>query len=547
MLRRMLILVLVPFILVRFSSAQETEAQQQLVEVLSRVGIIQGTIQDVESGEPLVGATVTLKNTNLGAITDISGNFKINNVPAGEHMLEVISIGYAQYISTSVTVQAGQINQVNLTLKSEPIEFKEIEVQAKAFENTDGSVLKQRQKTLAITDAISAETFAKTGAGNAADAMRYGMGASVVDGKFVYIRGMGERYVTAQLNGSSLPSPDPDKKAFQLDLFPTNLLDNMTTVKSFTPDKPGDFSGGSINLKTKSFPEKLNMSFTGTSGYNSRVNFKDNFLTYPGGNRDWLGYDDGTRSLPDPLSDPNVKIPYIGESYTNKEKAYLLDFYSKSFNSTMSPTRRTTPLNQSYSFALGNQTNLFGKPFGFVGNLTYSRKFSYYDQGTTGQYHLTGNVNTVDQLDQDMLLTDAKGTDEVLWGGLVNFTYNLTPQHQLQTNYIYNRSGESMARFQSGHIYNLPPENVYETRVLKYTERALNSLQLSGKHNLKKSKNWELQWSSSLTNSSQDEPDLRFFSNDYVIITATDTQYTNQSNVYLRPALPWKCKWGIAG
>ena len=131
-----------------------------------------------------------------------------------------------------------------------------------------------------------------------------------------------------------------------MDLFPTNLLDNIVTTKSFTPDKPGDFTGGSINIGTKAFPDNFTLSVSSSTAYNTRSSLNDQFLTYKGGGSDWLGSDNGTRDLPQALSDGSIDIPDVGSAYTDSDIALQLDQYSKAFSPVMAPNTSKSKLNQ---------------------------------------------------------------------------------------------------------------------------------------------------------------------------------------------------------
>ena len=167
-------------------------------------------------------------------------------------------IGYQDASIIGVEVQDGEVAKLTITLMPEALELDdEVIVEAKALRNTGAALLKERQKAPAVSDAISAEEISRAGLGDDAEAMSHVTGASVVEGKYVYIRGLGDRYSSVQLNGSSLPNADPDKRSVPMDLFPTSLLDNIVTTKSFTPDKPGNFTGGAVNIGTKAFPDNF--------------------------------------------------------------------------------------------------------------------------------------------------------------------------------------------------------------------------------------------------------------------------------------------------
>lgn len=502
------------------------------------VGKIIGKVVDGQNGEPLIGTNVIIEGTSMGAAVDIEGNFTIPNVPVGSYTLMGSMIGYSVTKISDVEVTAGDVTRIDFSMKAEVLESdEEVVVTAKALKNTDAALLADRQKAISVSDAISSEQISRSGGGDAADAMSRVTGASVVDGKYVYIRGLGERYSSTMLNGASLPSPDPNRKAVQMDIFPAGLLDNIVTSKTFSPDKPGDFTGGSVDISTKSFPEQLSVKFSTSTSYNGKTR-GDTYLTSPGGDTDWLGMDDGFRDVPDPLADPDVVIPDVSEARRDEAKANQLSELSKAFNGNMAPNTDDAPLNSSYSLSYGNQVQMMGRPLGILGSLNYSRNYSAYDDGTTGRWSL--NDAEADALNNDYLFTDIKGTDTVQWGTLVNLAYKLTPEHQIIANHMYNRSGESEARYQFGtYPRDLNPDDVYETRTLKYTERKLSAFQFRGEHFLDNMLDAKVEWKSSFTNSSQDEPDLRFFTNSYRAVELPDgstfVDYKIQPSLYSLP------------
>lgn len=498
---------------VLLGTAAEAGAQQS-------TGRISGTVVDSETGDPLIGATVTVVGLQLGAMADLEGTFLIRNVPVGQHTVLVSMIGFAQKRVTEIQVDTGQVSRIDIAVDPELIMADVVEVTARSLQNTEASLLKQRQNALSISDAISAEDISRGAQGDVAAAMTRVTGASVVDGKYVYIRGLGERYSSAQLNGTSLPNTDPNSKSVQMDIFATNLLDNITTEKTFTPDKPGNFTGGSVNVKTKSLPESFTMSFSTSTKYNAQSSFKD-ILSYDGGEYDFLGFDDGTRDIPLPLRNPDVEIPSITNALRDPEAAQLLDLYSKSFtDKSMTPTSIEGGLGQSYAFSIGNQTEIADRPFGMLGSVSYNRNISAYDNGASGIWKRVSRES--EGLNRERFATDMSGSEEVLWGGLVNATYQPDITHEIGVNVLYNRSGEKLSRFQTGAWpSSLPGDNVrYETRVLSFIEREMRSLQFRGKHVLPSLSNMEIEWNGAFIRSTQDEPDLRFFTNEFQTVDA---------------------------
>lgn len=525
-------LVISPLALLLFLFAQNTHAQN--------TGRIHGTIVDQTNGEGLIGANVILEGLSLGAAADIDGKFTIDMIPPGKYTLHASMIGYTKKTVTGIVVSAGETTKLDLTLAPEAFEMDEVVIEAKLLTNNEAGLLKDRQKATSISDAISAEDISRSGSGDAAAAMSKVTGASTVDGKYIYIRGLGERYTSTQLNGAEVPSADPNRRAVQLDLFPASFLENLVTTKTFTPDQPGNYTGGSVNISTKSFPDRFSLSLTTSTSWNSQTTGSDRFLTYAGGGTDWLGFDDGTRAIPDALKDPNVEIPDLSFAFTDDEKAHLLDRYSKAFNSVMAPRRGSAPINQGYSMSVGNQFELLGQPFGVLGSLTYSRKYSLYTDGQVGRYQLTGHVDEVDELTNDYLFTDQKGTDEVLWGGLANLSYKLGQAHELGFNMIYNRAADNTARYLAGTFpRDLTGNAVYETRNLHYVERELQTYQMRGKHHFEALAGLNVEWIGSISSNTQDEPDVRFFTDNYTIRNrndVTDTIYAIRPSIYPIPA-----------
>ena len=331
---------------------------------------IAGKVVDAETGESLPGVNVVIEGTLRGAATDMEGAYRIYGLEPGTYNIIATYIGYGTKKIAGIEVEAGQVQQLDFTLSMTVLEGQEVVITAKAARNTEASLLKDRQKAVAVSDAISAEAISQSGAENAADAMKQVTGASVVDGKYVYVRGLGDRYTSTQLNGAELPSTNPYKRAGSIDLIPANLIDNIVTIKSFTPDKPGNFSGGMVDIRTKDFPEKLNLKFSVSSSFNSQTTLKsDGPISYAGGSKDWLGIDDGSRKLPDFIG---KSAPPTIPSTLDPAALNELAAYSRAFSPAMTPGSTKPPLNQNYSLSIGNQFNVLNKPFGYIASLTYS-------------------------------------------------------------------------------------------------------------------------------------------------------------------------------
>ncbi|GIV57180.1 MAG: outer membrane protein [Rhodothermaceae bacterium] len=487
-----------------------------------QTGKITGVVVDAGTGETLIGANVVLDGTTTGATTDLDGRYTIERVPPGTYTLVFSYLGFRDARVEGVEVKAGAVTRVDMSLVEEAVEVGgEVVVEARALRNNDAVLLKDRAKAIAVSDAISARAMAQAGAGDAAEAMSRVTGASVVGGKYVYVRGLGGRYGNAQLNGATLPSADPDRNAAQFDLFPANLLDNIVATKTFTPDQPGSFTGGNVNLRTKDFPERFGLQLTTTTGYNTRASLKDDFLSGPRSDTDWLGFDDGLRALPSLLQSPGLAIPRPTQARRDPALAAQLDQLTRAFNPVMVPVPRRSGLDLSYAASLGTQMPVFGRALGVVASATYSRGFKAYDGGRVAQFVLTDP--SAEELFVDYDLADRQGTESVNWGVLANLTYKLHPHHQVGVNLYRSQVSDHEARYAVGPFPKNSPETVrFETYVLRYTERGVRSGQLRGEHFLRPVR---IDWMASVAGTRQEEPDLRFFFDQFVDVVREDTTF----------------------
>jgi len=348
--------------------------------VFAQQGTVRGTINDQKTGEALMFTNVVVLNTSpvIGAQTDLDGNYELT-IDAGTYSLEVSYVGYTSKTISEVVVKADDITVVDFPMSDASMELAEVVVKATRIDRSENALLMLQKKSYAIQDGISSQEMSRIGSSNAAESAKRVSGASVIGGKYVNIRGLSDRYINTQMNGIQLPSTNPYRNSTPLDLIPANLLDNLVITKTFTPDQPGTVTGGNVNLKTKSFPERFTLSFSASTTYNTVSSLNDNFLTYQGGKLDWLGYDDGTRAIPSVLQDPANTALLTSSAYirgrTNDEFAAVVDQASLALNPQKTATTTTTPLDHSIAFSLGNQVQVGNNPLGFLVGVNYRRNY----------------------------------------------------------------------------------------------------------------------------------------------------------------------------
>jgi len=234
-----------------------------------------------------------------------------------------------------------------------------------------------------MLDGITSDKIKLTGDGTAGEAAKRITGVSVEGGKYLYVRGLGDRYTKTTLNGVSIPGLDPDRNSLQMDIFPSNLISNIIVSKNFTADLAPDFAGGAINIETMAFPDKKIFDVSFGMSYNPQMNFKSDFLTYNGGNTDFLGFDDGSRALPTEANSSSIPTPISGAS---DEEVFN---FVNSFDKELAAKQQTSLADYSLALTFGNQIDLKNKTskrLGYIFSASYKSEYNYYDDVTYGEY-----------------------------------------------------------------------------------------------------------------------------------------------------------------
>ncbi len=480
----------------------------------AQTGTISGKIIEASSGFEIIGGTVIISGSATGTVTDLDGTYQFNVEP-GTYTLEVSYVGFATQTITGVEVNANKVTSIDVLLSEESINIDlVVTVTANASRDNSIALLAIQKKSPVILDGISGSQIRQSGDDDAAAAVRRVTGVTVEGGKYVYVRGLGDRYSKTTLNGAEIPGLDPNRNTVQMDLFPTNLIDNILVYKTFSPNLPGDFAGGYIDIATKDFPQKSKFNISASASYNTQATFNDKFISNKGGKKDWLGFDDGTRAIPT-LAANTSDFPQFPQGLHDSQKAQQLADLTRSFENNWQLSHFKPTVNTNFSMSFGNQKTLLGKPLGFIAAVTYQHKFSSYDNGTYGIYELTGTVNQTNKLTSQLELRDSRSDEEVRWGALLNSTWKVAPNHKIGVMAMHNQSAQQTARYLVGTKFRDDPLDVFQTRTWNYLERGLSTFQLDGKHVLSNVNGPKINWVSSYSLSTQDNPDLRYFTNRY--------------------------------
>jgi|GEM_PF-137560 len=499
---------------------------------------IAGMVVDAQKQATLAGAVVEIVNTPMTAVTNPSGRYEFGGIKPGIYTLRFTHDGFKQKTAENIEVKAGMATTVDAALTPSDItEMDRATVRAAAVHTTGASLLKERKEQISFTDAIGAQEISRTGAGNAADAMKSVTGATVVGGKYVLIRGLPERYSITMLNGSPIPSPDPDRQAVNMDLFPSAVIENITVYKTFTPDLPANWAGGIVDIRTKPFPEEFTVGVSAGGGADWQTHFgagglrrNRDYMTYPGGSLDWLGMDDGRRAMPAifyeatkveidenyfPWYEKNLRdsLRFARPNSKARDTIMFIDRMAEELDTTMTFTTRTALPNQSYAVSVGNTVSPADRPLGFFAALGYSNASSLSDGNIKRDYQFSIWQDTAvnePTIENDFTRSQAKNT--VLWGALATTSFRLMPEHLLRFDYMHTQNAIDNVEFITGYYSYYDDKGTYTTRILHYTQRSLDHFQVSGTHRLQLGGvPLHASWRGSYTAGVQMEPDRREF------------------------------------
>jgi hypothetical protein len=437
-------------------------------------GKVVGTVIDAEFNEPMAFANIVVKGTSKGISTDFDGKYELE-LEAGTYTLVFSFVGYNTTEISDIIIKSGEVVTLDVLLETNSLDTVVITTTTKR--NTENSVLNLQKKSVVVLDGLSAQAIRSSGASNVASAVKSVPGVSIQGGKYVYVRGLGDRYTKSILNGVDIPGLDPDRNTIQMDLFPTNILDNVLVLKSASAEYPADFTGGIVNVVTKDFPSKGEYTLSLGSSYNPDMHFNDKYLTYTGSDTDFWGYDDGTRNL------PINRYQVIPGTFENK---LLLTSLTNRFQKELQAKQETSGMNFDFGFTLGNQYDLGDDKLGYQASFSYKNETIFYENRNDGGYVKNFDDSSVNELNPVLISNGSEGINNIILNGLLGVTYK-TDASKYKVNLLHIQNGESAAGFFDQGISQDGVGGGFEPLVknsLTYTERSITNLQVSGDHRL---------------------------------------------------------------
>lgn len=458
---------------------------------------IQGTVIDSESTYPVMSANIIIDGTKMGTYTDFDGKYNLA-IPAGTYSITFSSMGFNSKTIKNVIIKGNELKTVNILLSPASEQLDEVVIIEENNKRASATAVQAiRAKSAKIIDGISSEIISKNGDSNVASAIKRVTGVSVEGGKYIFVRGLSDRYSKTTLNGVTIPGLDPDKNTVQMNLFPTSLIDNLIVYKTFLPDLPGDFTGGLVDISTKNFPSKKTLAVGVGTSYTANMNLNNDFVLYESQKLDWLGLGNNARKLG---FNENTTIP--DESLNDPKLTSLTKTFSKELGVK---NNASSFLNHNFNISYGNSVRNEVVKKGINLAFSYAHNYKFYDDVKQGVFYKNPN-NTITDLNKREFTTGSIGESDVMWSILAagGLKYE---KSKYSLSFFHSQNGTGKAAQYIANNFDSTGATLYKNAI-SYSQKSVSNILLNGKHYLKENK-YKIDWKISPTLSRILEPDVR--------------------------------------
>ena len=483
-------------------TSKEVNQPDPILKNNNKLTTLKGKVTD-SNGNPIAKARLFFKGSDVVGTTNDKGHYDVR-VPSGNTVLSVIHPEYQTKTLPSVKLKEEIENLQNVALSPSALSLDDFVVVAPHISGSLAALIEVRRQSRQVSDVMGSEQMSKSGGGSAASSLTRVTGLTLVDGKYVYIRGLGERYSDVLLNNSMLPSPDPTRRAVQLDLFPSGILESMVVQKSYSPNLPGNFGGGTVILKTKSIPEKFTAKVSIGTAYEQGAN---RVRTYAGGKNDRFGMDDGTRALPISIVRATEGGRRLFESSGVNNGGLSRDELkqlSKDMNRNYTVRNKTNSLPPSISVSIGDLVKYKGKKLGYLFSAMYSNRWENETRSRT-------NYLSDRTLDNESILNFSENI--VNLSAMFNTGLDLGKAFKVESNTMLlrkttDRTTETLQSSENDLDAN------YRSFDFLFQERELLTQLVKGTHQLGSNKERVLSWRGSYSQATRSMPDARHYEQD---------------------------------
>ncbi len=442
-------------------------------------GSIAGKITDETTGETIIGGNVMVVGTSAGASTDIDGNFLISSIAAGTYTLQISYVGYKTHTLPDVIVETGKRITVDIKMSNEASALEEVVITGTRSTNNDFSIVREIRESKLVVTGISAEMIMRSPDRDAAEVVKRVPGVTIMDGKYIVIRGLSERYNVTLLHGAYAPSMEADKRSFAFDIIPSAQIDQLLVFKSPSPELPGDFAGGAVKISTKSIPDESSITFGYSMGYRAGTSFND-FYRGKRSASQAIGLNGGLNDLPSGFPE------YVDSSLPQGE----LDNAAQSLNNNWTPEEVSAFLDQSASVTGAFRFNLGKVQIGNITAINWSNTWNRFDASRNAFNLYDPAINTAEPVYK---YTDDQNNQNTRAGILFNWAARINDNHTIEFKNLYNQINNSQYIAREGHNFTANAD--WGFGGFREIFRGIYSGQLLGKHKLfdgKTNVNWVL-------------------------------------------------------
>ena len=432
---------------------------------------LKGVVIDKNSKETLIGAVISIEGTDVKAVTDVNGNFSFKGLKDGTYTLYIKYVGYK-----TLKIDGVQMKDANLTIALQPDEqqLKGVTVTAVERRNTDAAMIQVAKSSPVIVSNVSAQEISRTQDTNAGEVIRRVPGVSLIDDKFVMVRGLSQRYNNVWVNGGAVPSSEADSRAFSFDIIPSSQIDNLTIVKSPSAEYPADYSGGFIIVNTKEIPAENSFSLSVGGNWNTATAFQD-FSYSKGSATDFLAFDNGMRSIHGGI---NAALAPQLDANGNALDNYATSLLGNHLNIDWMVKSKKPLGDLKLTASLNHRWMLGGRTLGMLAALNYTNEYRTYEDMENNLYGIYDAIN--DKPNYLRHSVDDQYNNHVRLGAMLNFTFlSKDGNHKYQLKNIFNQLATSRYTWRDGVS---AQSNLERSAEYYYRSRTTYNGQLTGKH-----------------------------------------------------------------
>lgn len=436
--------------------------------------------------EPVSGVSIVVAENKASTISDLEGRFLLNLAVGQKYEIRFTSVGYISKTITDVEVSAGKMKELNVLMTEVSRDMEGVVVKAdrsSAKKESIAALISFQKNTNTVASVISAEAIQRSPDKNTGEALKRVPGTSIQEGKYLIVRGLADRYNQAMLNGILLTSTEPDRKTFSFDIFPASMIEHIIINKTFAPENPGEWAGGLVQVNTRDIPSAGFLKLDVGTNFNSATIGKD-FYTTPGSATDWLGFDNGTRSLPAQMPAKNA--------FSQLSAAEKIEFGKQ-----IAANKWTVDLKKNPLFAMGASMQVSGgfkgtllkKNIGGIFAVTYNR--SVRNTFYINKFFSIHNEKAYDNFDY----YNNKYSEDILGGVLASFSMKLNARNKISFKNLLNINSADVVTLRSGKDFEANSqigENI-RARELRFRSNTFFNTILSGEHKIGKT-GLQLNW-----------------------------------------------------